>query len=297
MPESFETSRAAFEDYILLERGQSKNTAAAYRRALQTWRGYCDDVGFDPFDVSQENLASFIAWLRDEKGRRSSSIQLTIAGIRSWVRYRILNGDIPPDTWLPELPARAKKLPRLLTEGEIQRLLDACDGDSFIDCRDKTALATLANCGIRASELCGLTVNSINLDDRNLIVMGKGSKERIVPFADDLRDQLRIYLEKRREFLDGMPEKRLFLTSHKEPLSRIDLWRIVKKRGTAASIPEKRLFPHILRHSIASHLLRRGMDLRTLQEFLGHESIATTEKYLHFDLELRDVYDRAHPRA
>ena len=297
MPASFETSRAAFEDYILLERGQSKNTAGAYRRGLELWRNYCDESGLDPMKVEQESLSTFIAFLRNE-GRASSSIQLIAAGLRSWVRYRVLNGELPPDTWIPVLPAKTKKLPKILTEGEIQRILAACDGDSYFDCRDRTALLTLANCGVRASELCGLKISSLNLDDKSMVVFGKGSKERYVPFAEDLKEQLELYLKKRLEFLHGdTEEKTLFLSSRREPLSRVDLWKIVQKRGGMAHIPEERLFPHVLRHSLATHMLRRGMDMRTLQEFLGHSSIATTEKYLHFDLELRDVYDRSHPRA
>jgi len=297
MPVSFETSRAAFEDYLLLERGQSKNTAGAYRRGLELWRVYCDDHGLDPLNVSQDSLSDFIHVLRDE-GRASSSIQLIVSGLRSWVRYRVLDGQLPPETWIPVLPAKTKKLPQILTEGEIQRLLEACAGDSYFDCRDRTALGTLANCGIRASELCGLKIGSLNLDDKNLLVYGKGGKERIVPFAEDMKEQFVTYLQVRTEFLQGdTTEKMLFLSSRREPLNRTDLWRIVQKRGKMASIAEERLFPHVLRHSIATHMLRRGMDMRTLQEFLGHNSIATTEKYLHFDLELRDVYDKAHPRA
>ena len=297
MPASFETSRAAFEDYILLERGQSKNTAAAYRRGMELWRAYCESAALDPMSVTQESLSTFIASLRDE-GRASSSIQLIAAGLRSWVRYRVLNGELPPDTWIPVLPAKSKKLPKILTEGEIQRILATCEGDSYYDCRDQTALMTLANCGVRASELCGLKTGSLNLDDKSMIVFGKGSKERVVPFAEDLKAQFEKYLVKRLEFLNGdTTEKTLFFSSRREPLSRVDLWRIVQKRGKMASISEERLFPHVLRHSIATHMLRRGMDMRTLQEFLGHSSIATTEKYLHFDLELRDVYDHTHPRA
>ena len=297
MPASFETSRAAFEDYILLERGQSKNTAGAYRRGMEQWRRYCESAALDPMNVTQEALSTFIASLRDE-GRASSSIQLIAAGLRSWVRYRVLNGDLPPDTWIPVLPAKTKKLPKILTEGEIQRILAACEGDSYYDCRDQTALMTLANCGVRASELCGLKTGSLNLDDKSMIVFGKGSKERVVPFAEDLKSQFEKYLQKRLEFLNGdTTEKTLFFSSRREPLSRVDLWRIVQKRGKMAGVSEERLFPHVLRHSIATHMLRRGMDMRTLQEFLGHSSIATTEKYLHFDLELRDVYDRSHPRA
>ena len=294
---SFERSCSAFDDYILLERGQSENTAATYRRSLTLWKKHCGEAALDPLEVSQANVQTFIARLKKEN-RANSSIQLIITALRSWVKYRILEGDLPADSWIPVLPAKSKKLPQSLTEGEIQRIFDACSGDSYYDCRDRTALEILASCGIRASELCGLLVGSVDLDDKSLRVVGKGSKERIVPFAGELKEQIQRYLAAREEFLKGdRSVKSLFLSSRREPLNRIDLWRIVQKRGKMASIQESRLHPHVLRHSIATHLLRRGMDLRTLQEFLGHSSIATTEKYLHFDMELRDVYDRSHPRA
>ncbi|MDY3869442.1 MAG: tyrosine-type recombinase/integrase [Pyramidobacter sp.] len=297
MSEPFDISCKAFEDYLLLERGQSENTAAAYRRSLAHWKKYCAEADLDAMDSSQKNIQAFIAHLKREN-RAKSSIQLIVAALRSWVKYRLLEGELPLDTWIPVLPARSQKLPQILTEGEIMRIFDACAGDSYYDWRDNTALHILANCGIRASELCALTIASVDIDDKCLRVLGKGLKERIVPFAADLQELLSDYIEKREEFLGGDRSlKSLFLSSRKEPLNRVDLWRIVQKRGKMASIQETRLHPHVLRHSIASHLLRRGMDLRTLQEFLGHSSIATTEKYLHFDLELRDVYDRTHPRA
>ena len=130
MPASFETSRAAFEDYILLERGHSKNTAETYRRGLELWRGYCEAAGLDPLDVAQEALSTFIHALKGQ-GRAGSSIQLIVAGLRSWVKFRVLNGDLPMNTWIPVLPAKAKKLPKILTEGEIQRILNACDGPGY----------------------------------------------------------------------------------------------------------------------------------------------------------------------
>lgn len=295
--EIFENSCLAFEDYILLERGHSENTAAAYRRGLFLWGEFCGKNKLDPMEVTQKAVGSFFRDLK-EQGRRSTSIQQIGAAVRSWVRYRILEGEIPMDSWIPELPAKTKLLPKVLTEGEIKRLLDACDGDTFADIRDRTLLATLANCGIRASELTNLTLTAVNLDDMYMRVLGKGNKERMVPFTEELRKQLELYIKEREELLgEEKSERVLFLSVRKEPLSRVDVWRIVRSRGTVANIPSERLFPHVLRHSIATHLLRRGMDLRTLQEFLGHNSIATTEKYLHFDVELRDVYDRAHPRA
>ncbi len=296
MNQSFEGSLKAFSDYLLLERGCSPNTAEAYGRGLRAWGDFCAAREWDPLEVLQPRAAQFIAFLR--QGKKGSSIQQIMSALRSWVKFRVLEGELPPDVWIPTLPDKAKTLPQLLTEGEIQRIFDTCQDDDFRDRRDRAALEILAGCGLRASELCGLQTTSVDLDEGVLRVYGKGSKERLVPFTGSIRRAIEDYLAARQDFLGkSSQEKRLFLSLRGEGWSRVELWRMIQRRGRQAGIASYRLHPHVLRHSIATHLLRRGMDLRTLQEFLGHSSIATTEKYLHFDLELRDVYDRCHPRA
>ncbi|GAB1486370.1 hypothetical protein MASR2M79_14200 [Aminivibrio sp.] len=165
-------------------------------------------------------------------------------------------------------------------------------------CGTECLFETAYGCSLRASELCTHRINSIDFSARSVRVAGKGQKERMVPFLGEAALRMRKYLEEGRPLLLKEPlEQALFLSRNGRQLSREDVWRLIKKRGAEAGISPSRLYPHILRHSFATHLLRRGMDQRTLQEILGHSSIATTEKYLHFDLELRDVYDRAHPRA
>jgi integrase/recombinase XerD len=179
----------------------------------------------------------------------------------------------------------------------VDRLFQACEGDGPLDLRDRALFGTAYGCGLRAGELCGLRIGDVDFSARVLRAFGKGEKERAIPFLGEVSEKVALYLQKGRPLLLKVPGDFLFLTRSGNPMKREDIWRTLRKRGAKAGIPAARLHPHVLRHSFATHLLRRGMDQRSLQELLGHSSIATTEKYLHFDLELRDVYDKAHPRA
>jgi len=156
-------------------------------------------------------------------------------------------------------------------------------------------------CGLRVSEICGLTILDLDFDSKLLRARGKGDKERVVPFLGEAARSVALYLETVRPLLKGDGENKsgnkVFLSCSGRPLSRQDVWRAIRKRGREAGVSMSRLYPHILRHSFATHLLARGMDMRTLQEMLGHTSIVTTQVYSHFDGEMRDVYDRFHPRA
>lgn len=165
-----------------------------------------------------------------------------------------------------------------------------------MDRRDRALIETLYGCGLRASEACGLRLPDVDFSGGFLRVTGKGDKERIVPLVGTCRSVLERFVTETRPLFRPVGDV-LFTTRSGNPMRREDVWRVVQKRGQKAGISLSRLHPHILRHSFATHLLRRGMDLRTLQELLGHASIGTTERYTHFDTELRDIYDRCHPRA
>jgi integrase/recombinase XerD len=186
-----------------------------------------------------------------------------------------------------------------MTEREIDRLVSPDAAEDAKTIRDRTMIEMAYGCGLRASELVSLKISDINEARGVMYIRGKGRKERIVPYVGALKEAVRRYMTESRPKLAGGGDSSgyLFLSRSGKPMSRQVFWNILRQRGARAGIASARLHPHALRHSFATHLQSRGMDLRTLQELLGHSSIATTEKYLHLDTELRDKYDNYHPRA
>lgn len=285
-----------FFGYLRFERGCSENTIKAYASDLRAWLRFCSDYGIEPVPPAMDAISVFLAFLSDS-GKSKSSIQRSAATIRSWVRFLAAEGVIEETGNLPHLPSKERKLPQVLTEGEVDRLLEVCEGDDPISLRDRAIIEMGYGCGLRAGELSSLELEDIVLMSGFLRIKGKGGKERIVPFLGKVRERVERYLDKGRDRFSPKGTERVFVSRNGKGLRREDVWRTIRKRGRTAGIAEARLYPHILRHSFATHLLRRGMDLRTLQELLGHSSIMTTEKYTHFDVEMRDVYDKCHPRA
>ncbi|HOM30891.1 MAG TPA: tyrosine-type recombinase/integrase [Acetomicrobium flavidum] len=285
-----------FAGYLRFERGYSENTVQAYISDLTKWFDFCARHAIDPFPPKHEFIAKFLKELA-EQGKAKSSLQRYAATIRSWNRYLSLEGLVDEEQWLPSLPSKEQKLPQILSEGEVERLISSCRDGSILGDRDEAIFEIIYGCGLRASEACLLTTGDIDWHANTIRVKGKGDKERVVPLLGSIKEKLKKYVDTVRPQLDKFGERWLFLTRTGRQLHREDLWRIVRRRGKAAGIPAIRLHPHVLRHSLATHMLRRGLDLRTLQELLGHASIATTERYTHLDLELRDIYDKCHPRA
>lgn len=291
-----ENFQETFFRHLRFERGCSENTIKAYRNDLSEWGQFCAARGRDPGIVSRESAGLFLKQMTIE-GKSKSTIQRRAACLRSWVRFLVTEGYCEDAEWRITLPPRERKLPAILGEGEIERLLRSCGGDKPLDLRDRAVLETAYGCGLRASETAFLRLSDIDMQRGSLVVRGKGDRERTVPFTGEAKYRVKKYLSAGRTLLSNESSERLFLSKNGKSLRREDIWRIIRRRGRAAGIAAGRLYPHVLRHSFATHLLRRGMDLRTLQELLGHASIATTEKYTHFDTELRDVYDASHPRA
>ncbi len=291
-----EGSPEAFLRHLRLERGCGENTLRAYAADLRSWGDFCRRHALPPHVPSEEGV---VRWVKDLElqGLGRATIQRRLAALRSWGRFLQETGQDSGERWMPPLPVKGRTLPQVLSEGEVERLFRACEGSHPLDLRDRTLLELAYGCGLRASELAGVRLADLDASAGILRVRGKGDKERLVPFLGSVRDQVVNYVTHYRP--KGIPESEdaLFLSRSGSSLGREDVWRIVQKRGKAAGIPASRLHPHVLRHSFATHLIRRGMDLRTLQELLGHSSIATTERYTHFDGELRDVYDACHPRA
>lgn len=286
--------------YLVAERGRSRLTASSYASDLKQWLNFCEANELAAFPPTFSAVSAFRRKM-EEDGKERSTQQRSIAALRSWIHFIEFEETEYLDVPLPELPGKAKLQPRILNEAEIKRLLDACQGTKPLLVRDRAIFEIAYGCGLRVSEICGLTILALDFKSKLLRARGKGDKERIVPFLGETARSVATYLDTVRPLLRGNIEskssEKVFLSWSGRPLNRQDVWRTIRKRGREAGISTSRLYPHILRHSFATHLLARGMDMRTLQEMLGHSSIVTTQVYSHFDGEMRDVYDRFHPRA
>jgi integrase/recombinase XerD len=286
--------------YLVAERGRSHLTAEGYASDLRQWLRFCEANDLVPFPPAFSAVSAFRKHM-DEEGKLRSTQQRCIAAMRSWIHFVEMEEAEELEIPLPDLPDKAKLEPRVLNEAEIKRLMDVCQGTKPLMVRDRAIFEIGYGCGLRASEICGLNMLDLDFDSKLLRTRGKGDKERVVPFLGETARSVGVYLETARPRLKGDADhknkNKVFLSCSGRPLSRQDMWRILRKRGREAGITPSRLYPHILRHSCATHLLARGMDMRTLQELLGHSSIVTTQTYAHFDREMRDVYDKFHPRA
>lgn len=289
-----------FAVYLVAERGRSPNTVTSYMSDLRQWSEFCEKNSIPKFPPTSESVFLFQKHLSESERSRSTQ-QRMLSAIRSWVKFAETENDTDEDLFLPDLPSRTRKEPKILNEAEINRLLEAIGNENPMDIRDRAIIEVGYGCGLRASELADIKLEDIDFDTKLIRVMhGKGDKTRVVPFLGGASAAVRRWLDVRSAFQkkNVQGQRNLFLSARSgRKLDRFDIWRVIRRRGTAAGISKNRLFPHILRHSFATHLIARGMDLRTLQEMLGHSSIITTQQYMHFDLEVRTVYDSSHPRA
>lgn len=288
---------ARFADYLLLERGSSINTVKAYESDLYFWYEFCGKRGYQPTELDADKISRFLLE-QSAKGRAKSTVQRNAAVLSSFARFLVYDGENDRMPRLDRMPKKDETLPQVLSEQEIQRILNACEDGTPIGMRDRAMVELTYGAGLRVSELCCLRLRDLDGNAGFLFARGKGDKERSIPYVGGVRKVVGDYIENYRPALDKNRQPWLFLSKTGKQLRRESFWHILRKRGTQATgISKKRLHPHILRHSFASHLLRNGMDQRTLQEILGHSSIITTEKYTHFDQELCDIYDKFHPRA
>ena len=289
-----------FLEYLTVELGLSANTRQAYERDL---RLFCKTLGFKNSDalvnVSREQITGYMTQLK-EKGLAAATIARKLAAIKAFYRFMTAEGymDANPAE-VVEAGTKGIKLPRVLSENEVVRLLNQPDITTAEGFRDRTMLEVLYATGMRVSELINLTLERVDLNMKYIIAFGKGSKERIVPLGSVAAEFLQQYLEKVRPKLThaGRNTNIVFLAFGGHELTRQRFWQIIRAYGRKANI-NKALTPHILRHSFATHLLDNGADLRSVQELLGHSDISTTQIYTHFtNKRLRDIYAKAHPRA
>lgn len=289
-----------FLEYLTVELGLSANTRQAYERDL---RLFCKTLGFKNSDalvnVSREQITGYMTQLK-EKGLAAATIARKLAAIKAFYRFMTAEGymDANPAE-VVEAGTKGIKLPRVLSEDEVVRLLNQPDITTAEGFRDRTMLEVLYATGMRVSELINLTLDRVDLNMNYIIAFGKGSKERIVPLGSVAAEFLQQYLEKVRPKLTHADRNTniVFLAFGGHELTRQRFWQIIRAYGRKANI-NKALTPHILRHSFATHLLDNGADLRSVQELLGHSDISTTQIYTHLtNKRLRDIYAKAHPRA
>lgn len=293
---NFELLVGRFKDYLLFERGASMNTVKSYMSDLTAWYMFCKKHKAAPEKLNADAVSRFILELTST-GKAKSTIQRNAAVLASFARFLVYDGEEAQLPKLDPLPQRDKKLPEVMTEGEIQRIINACEDGTKLGRRDRAIIELAYGTGMRASEICNIKLKDIDFSGGVIYTRGKGSKERSIPFVGVVRRIVESYIEEVRPELNKLGEQWLFFSHSGNQLGRDSLWHILRKRGQEAKIPSMRLHPHVLRHTFATHLLRNGMDQRTLQEMLGHSSILTTQKYTHIDEEMRDLYDRFHPRA
>jgi integrase/recombinase XerD len=279
----------------LLAARRAPRTVDAYRRDLAALETY---LGKSPADAGADEIEGWLGDLR-ARGQAPSSIARRAAAARAFYRHLCLLGmreDNPAAE--VELPRRTARLPRTLSPAEVERLITAANGTRARSLRDRALVELLYGAGLRVSEALGLERGGVDLDNRLVRCIGKGDKERIVPLGREGAEALRRYLARGRPYLDRRHRPDLFLNAQGGALTRAGAFLILRRLAAKAGLDPKRVHPHILRHSFATHLLEGGADLRSVQEMLGHADLGTTELYTHVsDKRRRDTYYSAHPHA
>jgi integrase/recombinase XerD len=291
-----EAMDSAVDSFLALSTARlAPRTVDAYRRDLVDFANW---LGGSPAEATRDQLAGYVAQLRAD-GRAATTIARRVAALRSFYRHQVLLGARPDNPAAElELPRRRRALPKTLSPGEVERLIDAATGTTPRSLRDRALVELLYGAGLRVGEAVGLERGAIDLEGRLVRTIGKGSKERIVPIGREAVEALRRYLAHGRPFLDKRHRPELFLNAQGGALTRAGAFLILRKLAETAGLEPGRVHPHLLRHSFATHLLEGGADLRSVQEMLGHADLATTELYTHVsDRRRRELYFQAHPHA
>ena len=287
----------AFIDAIWLEEGLSKNTLSAYRRDLSLYGRWLAARGKAIEATAEADLNAYFAARHSETRATSANRRLTV--FKRYFRWALRERVITADPTLKLQSARQPlRVPKTLSEAQVEALLAAPDVDQSLGLRDRAMLELMYASGLRVSELVGLKMFSLGMNEGVLRVQGKGGKERLVPFGQIARDWLVRYLAQARgEILAGQQTADVFVTARGSGMSRVMFWMIVRKHALAAGITAP-LSPHTLRHAFATHLLNHGADLRAVQMLLGHADISTTTIYTHVARErLKSLHAQHHPRG
>jgi len=289
----------SFLDFLSAERNASPNTISAYRRDIAEFLRFLKKQGWREHP-SPRDVRKWLATL-NQKGLKRTSISRKLSSIRAFYKYLFRTGVVSFNPAEPvSFPIRSRPLPKNLTVAQATDVIEKNPVSDFKGIRDRAIIELLYSTGIRVSELTGLDLEGINFSPEMIRVRGKGRKERIVPFGSKARKAMEDYLLERQNLLKRLNKQHqqaLFLNRSGKRLSQRTVQRIVSSAAVNAGI-FTHVTPHMFRHSMATHLLEAGADLRSIQELLGHASVATTQKYTHLDLErLKTVFEQAHPRA
>ncbi len=285
-----------FINYLRIELGLADNTVQAYSRDLIRFFQFLEKQNLTPLEVSKDQITEYTSII----GRRlsSRSVARNISAVRSFFRFLVSEGRIKSNpTRLVETPRVSMRLPGVLSQADVEHLLSQPDVSRPIGQRDMAMLEILYATGLRVSELVNLKTQDLNLEAGYVRTLGKGSKERVIPMGEKAVAAVKEYLSGARiRLTKGTNSPYLFLTFRGRPMTRQGFWKTIKKYGRQALI-KKKLTPHSIRHSFASHLLDAGADLRSVQVMLGHADISTTQIYTHVTRErLKDVHQKCHPR-
>jgi len=287
---------SSFIAYILDGKGLSLNTLEAYRQDLEKFLEFLGDL--DTREITVKDIDDFAYFLSKQNFAQNTKSRI-FSCLRSFLSYLEIEGiETQTSAYDVQIPRKEAKLPEFLTEEEVSKLLDAPDITTLKGSRDRAMLEFMYATGVRVSELTGLRVQNVFLDEGIVKIHGKGSKERVVPFNSIAGKYLELYLASvRPKIMRKRGEDRVFLNLRGGPITRVGVWKILKEYMIKAGI-NKKVYPHILRHTFATHMLRNGCDLRTLQIFLGHSSLMTTQIYTHLDKEfLKEIHRKYHPRG
>jgi integrase/recombinase XerD len=287
-----------FLDALWLEKGLAENSREAYRSDLELFNGWLGERQGDLPSSRREAILDHLAW-RIEHAYKPRSTARFLSGARGFYRYLLREKLIAVDPTLQvEMPQLGRPLPKSLSEADVEALLKAPDLGEALGQRDRAMLEVLYACGLRVTELIGLTLEQVNLRQGVLRIMGKGSKERLVPMGEEAIVWVERYLrDGRQTLLNGRPSDVLFPSQRGEEMTRQTFWHRIKHHAKMAGI-DKSLSPHTLRHAFATHLLNHGADLRVVQMLLGHSDLSTTQIYTHVArARLQEVHARHHPRG
>lgn len=283
-----------FIGFILIEKGLSKNTALSYKSDLKIFLKYLQDRNVSCQTLTHEEITNFLWYLKTDKKLKARSIYRMIESVRQYYKFLISENIITTDPTVyltvPKIPVN---LPDVLNKQEVDKLLNSINDNDDLSIRNRAMLELLYATGLRVSELINIKFADININEKFVRIMGKGKKERLIPFGDTAKVYIKRYLKIRKD----KNTETIFLTRLGKGISRVEFWRQLKNIAVKAGLIQK-VKPHTLRHSFATHLLSAGADIRFVQEMLGHSSISTTQIYTHVSKEyLKEQHTKYHPRS